>query len=507
MSNKAIIKDKPIIENLDQKKNKEAPVEVKVDGTLIENVKVKRVYQKKTKEVLLTPVEVKVEETPVEYVKVKRVYQKKTKEVLPTPVEVKVEETPVEDVKRVYQKKTKEVLPNPVEVKVEETPVEDVKVKRLYQKKTKEVLPTPVEVKVEDVKVKRVYQQKNKEVLPTPVEVKVDETSIEDVKVKRVYQQKNKEVLPTPVEVKVDETSIEDVKVKRVYKKKTKKELPVEVKTTKILQNSEKKVNIRRPYTKKVKTEDFSSSSKKSNSTSSKKPGASKSKRVSNILWPYNCHSTPPLIHSSHFDPSSDTLIGIFVDPGKINCGVRICSNNLITGKITTIMQRSFNFMDKDIEKIEGDDVTTVHYSNMLKLFEEFIPLFQNSHYIVIERQLRQNYSMIRFSQHLITYFMYVTKNKGLKPLIYEMDSSLKTRFLNAPPFGKNKKARKNWNIQKAMEILEEREDLECLKLLKSLKTTGTNKADEAADTVSMCEVFWNMLKSGEHGIPSPIPL
>ena len=218
-----------------------------------------------------------------------------------------------------------------------------------------------------------------------------------------------------------------------------------------------------------------------------------------NQLWTYNPHSTKPLIHSGQYYPYENFIVACFIDPGKVNCGIRICINNLNTDKITTIMQYNFNFMHESFATISGDDRDNVHYSNSIKILSKYLSLFQFCHYIVIERQLKQNYSMIRFSQHLISFFLYITRDVGFKPLIVEIDSSLKTRLLGAPNFGKDKPARKKWSVQKAIEILKNRGEHDYADLIKNL-----TKADEHGDCVSMDEVWWKIIFNHKNGIPLP---
>lgn len=103
----------------------------------------------------------------------------------------------------------------------------------------------------------------------------------------------------------------------------------------------------------------------------------------------------------------------------------------------------------------------------------------------LIERQMSVNYTMIRASQHCITYFCI----KYPHMIVVEESPKLKTRILNAPP-KLNYNERKKWSIQEAERLFDMYGDSEGKRLFKSIK----GKKDDAADTVTQAEAFFILI-------------
>lgn len=135
----------------------------------------------------------------------------------------------------------------------------------------------------------------------------------------------------------------------------------------------------------------------------------------------FNPHTLPACVSTG------DDIIITIIDPGLVNCAIRTSIYNIIKRKSTTYLMKLINFTSKK----EGD--TVHHYTNIFEFLEPFHDYFINSHYICIESQLPINYDLVRFSQHLLTYLMMITRDKGNRPLLIELDPRMKSRMLNAP--------------------------------------------------------------------------
>jgi hypothetical protein len=107
---------------------------------------------------------------------------------------------------------------------------------------------------------------------------------------------------------------------------------------------------------------------------------------------------------------------------------------------------------------------------------------------LIIERQLPQNYKMVRISQHLISYFYMLWTDLPHQPLIVEVSPSLKGKMLG---FSKRHDYDlKEWSSAKAVEILTFHQDLESLQIL----TKFPGKKDDLADTVCQEEALFMIL-------------
>lgn len=205
-----------------------------------------------------------------------------------------------------------------------------------------------------------------------------------------------------------------------------------------------------------------------------------------------------------------DDYIGVVsIDPGTVNIGFYIMFfwNN---GKSQSYALERFNFCVGDKE----DDVQSVQkYKEAELILDEYLEIFKNTHYILIESQLTVNPSSMRMSQHFISYFTIKLKDIGVKPVVIEISAELKTRIIGGPigklPKGTlsngkilNKKEtneqaksrRKKWCQKKSQEIMTLTEDPFVEKVIKrrSKKGEGKSKRDDMGDVV--CQA-WAWLK------------
>lgn len=209
----------------------------------------------------------------------------------------------------------------------------------------------------------------------------------------------------------------------------------------------------------------------------------------------FNPHTTDSVCSSLDICPNESPWVQITaIDPGIKNCAIRTerrtnDNNKLI---VTTLVQSKIDFTYSD------DDVSndTFYYSQVLIHLEQFIPYFQTSQYIIIESQLPINYDLVRMSQHLITYIMMNIKDKGLKPLIIEIDPKFKSRLFGAP-VNMTKDQLKKWAWENAIKILEKRGDTTTADLILNCK-----KKDDHGDVVCYTEAWWHVITTGLYTPP-----
>jgi hypothetical protein len=192
------------------------------------------------------------------------------------------------------------------------------------------------------------------------------------------------------------------------------------------------------------------------------------------------------------------------VDPGIRNCGVRIEQRRLVNDilvHVNTIMMVRINFNENDpLEHTDPETQVfqTAYYTRSTNILDNYLPYIIQCQYILIESQLPINYSMVRMSQHLITYLSIRVKNTGNRPLIIEIDPHLKSRLLNAPT-KMSKPQLKKWCRQKALDILFARNDMAGHDAI-----IKAGKGDDMGDTVCQCEAWWVILCGQLHAPPLP---
>jgi hypothetical protein len=225
----------------------------------------------------------------------------------------------------------------------------------------------------------------------------------------------------------------------------------------------------------------------------------------------FNPHSGPAPLTSniqtmSALEPRAESFIDIMsIDPGILNCGLRIERRRYIHNQllaVETIVMVRINFNEENRDEVKDPQTRqfdTAYYTRSIKILDKFSQYFLQCQYILIESQLPINYSMVRMSQHLITYLCTKVMDLGNRPLIIEMDPHLKSRLLGAP--GKMKKPElKKWSRTTALQILQNRDDNEARNAI--LKT---NKGDDMSDTICQCEAWWIILCGRLHVPPLPV--
>lgn len=199
---------------------------------------------------------------------------------------------------------------------------------------------------------------------------------------------------------------------------------------------------------------------------------------------------TPYTVYYPHRLPASDRNWNqeyyqlASIDPGRKNYALRI-ERRYHNGWITPVV-----FDKVAIESFqEQDGVIICHtYRVLTDFLAQYDQFFLDCHFIIIERQLPQNYKATRIAQHTISYFNLLLRNRPLLPAIIEVDPKLKGKRLGAPK-GLSDKQLKTWAVEKARELLTIRLDQFSLDVLDRFR----NKQDDLSDTVCQIEALFNL--------------
>lgn len=202
----------------------------------------------------------------------------------------------------------------------------------------------------------------------------------------------------------------------------------------------------------------------------------------------YNPHT--PNLHNLNNSKWGEIIRVISIDPGTVNLCIRVEErpfNRNIKYIPKTYFYEKIHMKKEELELTEGNE--NKYYSRFLEIFNANWNLFKTCHIVIMERQLPWNYKAVRISQHILTYFMIHLKDLPQYPLIFEINSTLKSKQLGAKHL--NSHAIKSWSVDFARDILVSRNDQFALNILNK---KGAKK-DDLADTVTQIEAFFSYMK------------
>jgi hypothetical protein len=213
---------------------------------------------------------------------------------------------------------------------------------------------------------------------------------------------------------------------------------------------------------------------------------------------------TPYTVYYPHSKPISerawtqDYLQVVSIDPARKNYAMRI-ERRYKDGRIVPVV-----FDKVAIEKFtqDGDALVNYTYEELTNFFRQYEKFYDDCHYIIIERQLPQNYKTTRIAQHSISYFSLFLHDKPLLPSIVEVDPKLKGKMLLAPK-GITDKQLKTWAVEKCRELLNLRQDTFSLSVLDKFR----NKQDDLSDTVCQVEALFMVWGLPLSKAPPPPPV
>lgn len=178
----------------------------------------------------------------------------------------------------------------------------------------------------------------------------------------------------------------------------------------------------------------------------------------------------------------------VSIDPAATNLGLRI-ERRYHSGVFEPLVFLRMNL--KTLPMINEEDMTCYLYKSLTTFLDQYLPFLRETHLIVVERQLPENYRAVRISQHIISYLCFHLINAPLLPVIYEVESRAKYTMLGAPSTLNNKTLKKVWGPEKAREILQGEGDSKSLLVMER----EGSKVDDLADTVLLRRVLELLLR------------
>jgi hypothetical protein len=181
------------------------------------------------------------------------------------------------------------------------------------------------------------------------------------------------------------------------------------------------------------------------------------------------------------------------IDPGRKNFALRIEKRQ--RGPNPKIQAEVF--IRKTFSQSYNGDYDTL-YCEILAFLDSYLDLLKKCHYVLIERQLPNNYQSVRVSQHVLTYVLVKLKDAQYLPIIAEVHPSLKGKMLSAPS-NINSNGLKKWAVEKAIEICEQRDETSSAETIRKERgARGQTKGDDLADTILQIEAVMMMVPDEE---------
>lgn len=205
----------------------------------------------------------------------------------------------------------------------------------------------------------------------------------------------------------------------------------------------------------------------------SKKQQAYKTPYVT--YWP---HSKP--VEDRKWDPSYYQVVSI--DPALVNYAIRI-ERRYMDGRIIPIV-----FYKGVVHSDQETDNNTIVYTyrKLSEFLDKYKQFYFDCHYIIIEKQMPQNFQVVTIEHYTIAYFSNLLFDSPLLPSIISVDPKLKGKMLGVPK-GLTYTQLKAWSVQKAHELLKARGDTYSLGVLQEFK----KKMDDLSDVVIQIEAVF----------------
>lgn len=192
-------------------------------------------------------------------------------------------------------------------------------------------------------------------------------------------------------------------------------------------------------------------------------------KMATTIYYPYPATRFVPEIPDDGYQVVS-------IDPGIKNFAMRV-EKRYRDGRVETLYMAKTTFAGKG-----GITPEVLHQS--LELLKTHMALLEQSHVVVIERQMGINHRVSHLFQHLLTFFLVHAPLFRHPCVVMSVSPKLKGQALGAPK-GLKYKELKSWSVAKARELLTARGDRHGLDLLKK------GKVDDLADTIVQAEALF----------------
>lgn len=214
------------------------------------------------------------------------------------------------------------------------------------------------------------------------------------------------------------------------------------------------------------------------------------------LLYP---HSIP--LNQRKWDQDYQQIISI--DPGIINLAFRV-ERRYEDDTVETLDFERVKVKERSLVEskllITGTMSSIVQentYLNIIKFLDSKEHFFEDTHIVIIERQVNDNRIAVRVDQTICTYFMLKLRNTLLLPSIILIDPNWKYTSLKAP-----KDVDKGlWAVEKSLELSKERDDIGALNKFKEV-AKGRLKADRKSDDIAdaLIQVEGYFLYKTDHG-------
>lgn len=205
-------------------------------------------------------------------------------------------------------------------------------------------------------------------------------------------------------------------------------------------------------------------------------------------LYFHRFHTTKDIDYSKIWTQDYRQLV--VVDIGHVNLCRRISRRHISPQEVQPIAFDKVGFnLNPDEENFR------VLFQELEAFFDNCREEYFNTHVIIIEWQLIQNYWAIRISTFILSYFYFLLKDAPLKPYIIEMRSGFKDDYFPVlKPLNQNARKQKCAEIGKnLLKLMGDQWSLDIMEgTINGKKKTKSKKIkdDDYGDTVIMEEVF-----------------
>lgn len=196
--------------------------------------------------------------------------------------------------------------------------------------------------------------------------------------------------------------------------------------------------------------------------------------------------------HWPHSRPISDRAWGpeyvqvASIDPARKNYALRVERRHADGSIVMLVFEKADLDPAYTNAKRPGDAEFVPYYQNCTRFLSRHLAALAECHYIIVERQLPENYVSTRIAQHTVSLLSLALEDAPLLPIIYEVDPKLKGKVLGYPPHF-NKRKLKLWSICIARQMLTARGDADSLA---AMDACG-KKQDDLADTVLQVQALF----------------
>jgi hypothetical protein len=196
----------------------------------------------------------------------------------------------------------------------------------------------------------------------------------------------------------------------------------------------------------------------------------------------------------------------VSIDPAVATFAFRI-ERRYANSHVETIYMCKLDFKNYDNTTKTGGTtrIDPRVLTNVSEFLTSMIPIMNEARIVAIERQMSDNYKATRIFQHTLTFFMMMAPTFKYQCIVMDVSAKLKTKILGAPK-NLNYNGRKEWGIDKALELLELRGDTFALNTIQHHRGKSKTKADDLADTVIQMEA-WFILVDGVHTVITERPI